>query len=415
MKQAEYQKIEAYMLACMADSAHDREHVYRVLYTALQIAACEEQADRDVLIAACLLHDIGRKEQLEDPTRCHARVGAVKAHRFLTENGFSVEFADRVAGCIRVHRFRSSDPPRTLEEKILFDADKLDATGAVGIARTLIYKGQVNEPLYTLDEAGLVADGTGDVRPSFFREYKFKLEGLYSKFYTAKAQELALQRQRAAVSFYESIYKEAQDVYRQGQALLAAELTEGKTDANRPKEIETERLLLRPVTQADAAAVWDIWKCPENERYMSDPVGSLEETAAICKQYEKTAGAKEGQLRVAVMKKSGEVVGTCCFGPRSKGPGWGLGYSIGSQYWGQGFATELLQGILDYGAACGVRDFASSCAHQNRASARVMEKCGMRFDHKSTFTQPLLGVTYEEDCYCLHLEKGKKDDGTTGL
>lgn len=232
MELAEYQKIEAYMQACMADSAHDREHVYRVLYTALQIAADEPQADRDVLIAACLLHDIGRREQFEDPTLCHARVGAVKAHRFLTENGFSVEFADRVAGCIRTYRFRSGDPPQALEEKILFDADKLDATGAIGIARTLVYKGQVNEPLYTLDETGDVSDGTGDAKPSFFREYKFKLEGLYSKFYTAKGRELALERRQAAVSFYESVCREVQDVYQQGQALLAAERTEGKTDAN---------------------------------------------------------------------------------------------------------------------------------------------------------------------------------------
>lgn len=226
MKQTDHQKIEAYMLACMADSAHDREHVYRVLYTALQIAACEEQADRDVLIAACLLHDIGRKEQFENPKVCHARAGAAKAHKFLLENGFSAEFADRVAGCIRVHRFRSSDPPRTLEEKILFDADKLDATGAVGIARTLIYKGQVNEPLYTLNEAGLVSDGTGDAQPSFFREYKFKLEGLYTKFYTQKGREMALERQRAAADFYESIRREAQSAYEQGKRLLGQELAQ---------------------------------------------------------------------------------------------------------------------------------------------------------------------------------------------
>ena len=59
MKTKDYRLIEAYMLSCMRDSAHDREHIYRVLYAALDIASFEEPVDSDVLIAACLLHDIG--------------------------------------------------------------------------------------------------------------------------------------------------------------------------------------------------------------------------------------------------------------------------------------------------------------------------------------------------------------------
>ena len=55
MTTADYKKIEAYMLECMQDSAHDREHVYRVLYAALDIAKTEPAADLDVVIAACLL------------------------------------------------------------------------------------------------------------------------------------------------------------------------------------------------------------------------------------------------------------------------------------------------------------------------------------------------------------------------
>ena len=72
MKTKDYRLIEAYMLSCMRDSAHDREHIYRVLYAALDIASFEEPVDSDVLIAACLLHDIGRREQFENPALCHA-------------------------------------------------------------------------------------------------------------------------------------------------------------------------------------------------------------------------------------------------------------------------------------------------------------------------------------------------------
>lgn len=159
--------------------------------------------DHNVLIAACFLCDIGRIEQFYNPQLCHATVGAVKAFEFLIQNGFEIDFANKVASCIRTHRFRSENPPREIEERILFDADIIDVTGTIGIARTIFYKGQVNEPLYSLDENGYVADGADDLKPPFFQEYKFKLEGLYTKFYTKRGQEVAIQRQHSAKVFIE--------------------------------------------------------------------------------------------------------------------------------------------------------------------------------------------------------------------
>ena len=71
MTKETYDLLESYMLSCMEDSAHDKEHIYRVLYTALDIAGTEEEVDRDVLICACLLHDIGRREQFETVSYTH--------------------------------------------------------------------------------------------------------------------------------------------------------------------------------------------------------------------------------------------------------------------------------------------------------------------------------------------------------
>ena len=216
-----YTRIENYMCACMEDSAHDREHIYRVLYNALEIAKSEAGVDYDVLIAACLLHDIGRKEQFEDPSLCHAMVGAEKAYAFLTGQGFDEAFADHVRRCIQTHRFRKSMPPQSIEARILFDADKLDVTGAIGIARTLMYKGNVAEPLYTRLPDGTISDGTQDDAPSFFREYKFKLEKLYGKFYTARGAELAQERRAIAAAFYEKMYQEVNKGYVSGQETLS--------------------------------------------------------------------------------------------------------------------------------------------------------------------------------------------------
>lgn len=96
MNRETYCLLENYMLRCMQDSAHDKEHVYRVLYHALEIAKEEGGVDYDVLITACLLHDIGRKEQFENPAVCHATAGGDKAYRFLVSEGFERHYAERV-------------------------------------------------------------------------------------------------------------------------------------------------------------------------------------------------------------------------------------------------------------------------------------------------------------------------------
>ena len=220
MTKETYNLIENYMRSCMTDSAHDAQHIYRVLYNALEIAKAEDGVDYEVLITACLLHDIGRKEQFENPALCHAMVGGEKAYAFLIENGFDEAFSQKVKHCIQTHRFRKTMQPASIEAKILFDADKLDVTGALGIARTLMYKGNVAEPIYNVLPDGTIGDGSGEEPPSFFREYKFKLEKLYDKFYTARGGELAQQRREIAAAFYESLYREVNTGYTSGRRML---------------------------------------------------------------------------------------------------------------------------------------------------------------------------------------------------
>ncbi len=220
-----YKLIEEYMLSCMDDSAHDKDHIYRVLYAALDIAGYESEVNYEVLICACLLHDIGRREQFENPQLCHAAVGAEKAYNFLVSKGFAPEYAQKVKDCIMSHRFRSGSLPQSIEAKILFDADKIDVTGAIGIARTIFYAGQVSEPLYSLLPDGQVSDGSKDTIPSFFQEYKYKLEGLYTQFYTNRGSQIAAERQMAAKSYYDNMLQEAQTSYRVGRELFQRQIT----------------------------------------------------------------------------------------------------------------------------------------------------------------------------------------------
>ncbi|MBO4997615.1 MAG: HD domain-containing protein [Lachnospira sp.] len=220
MNKETYCLLEDFMLSCMEDAAHDKEHIYRVLYNALEIAKTRNDVDYDVLIAACLLHDIGRKEQFDNPALCHAMVGGERAYQFLLLQGFEMCYAEHVKQCIQTHRYRKNNLPQSLEAKILFDADKLDAAGAIGIARTLLYKGMVSEPLYSVLPSGLVSTGENDTIPSFFQEYKFKLEKIYSNFYTEEATKIAEERQRIAIDFYNCLYQEVNSSYENGRSEL---------------------------------------------------------------------------------------------------------------------------------------------------------------------------------------------------
>jgi len=209
-----YDAITGYMRECMKDSAHDAEHIYRVLYSALRIASeTKGPVDNDILIAACLLHDIARDEQFANPKVCHAQAGGIKAKAFLLKNNWIEERAEHVNRCISTHRFRGDNIPESIEAKILFDADKLDAAGCIGIARTLVYQGQVSHPIYSTDADG-ICDGKNKEDPeSFYKEYNFKLKNVYSRFYTPAAKRLAKKMKKAAEEFFSDLSAQMNGIY----------------------------------------------------------------------------------------------------------------------------------------------------------------------------------------------------------
>ena len=220
MEKALYVQLESSMLDAMEGGAHDAEHVYRVLYAALDIARAEPAANLDVVIAASLLHDVGRAEERRNPAVCHAQAGAEKAYRLLLALGQAEAFAAHVRDCICTHSIGRGAPPESLEAKILFDADKLDSVGALGVARTLVFRGERAEPLYTRAADGSVSDGTGDQQPSFFREYKCEFEQIYREMHTARGAALAEARRAAAEEFYRALLREARETDETGREIL---------------------------------------------------------------------------------------------------------------------------------------------------------------------------------------------------
>lgn len=208
MTKETYDIIEEYMMKMMPAPAHDSLHMYRVLNYAMKIAESYNYVDRDVLIASCLLHDIGRQAECENPNLSHAVEGSNLAYRFMKKLGWEEEKCQHIKECIKTHSYRIEDRSISMEAKILFDADKLDVTGAVGIARTLIYKGEIGEPIYTTKN-GKIQDGSEPDSPdSFLKECQKKLLRIYDRFYTEEASRIALERKKITETFYGELLKE---------------------------------------------------------------------------------------------------------------------------------------------------------------------------------------------------------------
>lgn len=206
MRAEKYRAYEEYMRSCMRDSAHDEGHIRRVEGAVRLLAQKEKNVDMDVLIAAALLHDIGREEQFRTG-ESHAAIGARMVKAYLIEQGESEDFAAHVSACIRTHSFRQNDPPASMEAKLLYDADKLDVVGAIGMARTFLYQGRMGEPIYSVGPDGAVLGGD-ERTPSFFNEYRRKLQNMGTRFLTAEGRRRAKQRSEAAARFVEALRAE---------------------------------------------------------------------------------------------------------------------------------------------------------------------------------------------------------------
>jgi uncharacterized protein len=120
-------------------SSHDMSHINRVEALCMEIRG-EEGGDPLVLQLAALLHDVGVIKEHEEGGD-HAVYSAEIASEFLLKAGLGKEVIEAVTGCIRTHRFSAGEKPETLEARILQDADRLDALGAVGIFRAVFSMG----------------------------------------------------------------------------------------------------------------------------------------------------------------------------------------------------------------------------------------------------------------------------------
>jgi uncharacterized protein len=200
------------------DPVHGFDHVLRV-YRLAEYLALQESADLEIVHAAVLLHDVDisllNDTNLQPTEPCdpsgltirasHHHSSSEFARKVLQAEGWPETRISAVQHCIRAHRFRdATEPPKTLEAQILFDADKLDAIGAVGVARAIAYAVTHGQPVFAEPSERFL--NTGQTEPgephSAYHEYVFKLRYLHDRLYTPAARVMAEERHRRLNEFF---------------------------------------------------------------------------------------------------------------------------------------------------------------------------------------------------------------------
>lgn len=175
------------------DDIHGFIHVERVYDLSIKIGK-ELNANLDILKISVLLHDIGRIEEMDDKLkRNHADISAEKAYKFLyTQNlNLSPDDIDKIIHCIKAHSFSNNITPETLEAKILSDADKLDALGAIGLYRTI----------------GFTIKNNGNLH-DVMKHLEEKILKLKNNLFLDISRKIADKKQKIILDFYEDIKKE---------------------------------------------------------------------------------------------------------------------------------------------------------------------------------------------------------------
>ncbi|XCN74932.1 MAG: HD domain-containing protein [Candidatus Electrothrix aestuarii] len=187
--------------------SHGPDHSERVLHTAMSIG--EKMGARlDIIAPAALLHDIGRKQESSSKGKvCHAELGAEMAEPILQELGYTEADRAAICHCIRAHRFRNNAAPETIEAKILFDADKLDSIGAIGIGRAFLFAGQIGARLHNaeIDPADTETYSTEDTA---YREFQVKMSKVREQMLTPLGRQIAERRHAFMETFFSELHRE---------------------------------------------------------------------------------------------------------------------------------------------------------------------------------------------------------------
>lgn len=193
--------------ANQAGGAHDLSHIMRVWRNAAHIARTEAGCDTEVLLAAAILHDCVAVEKNSPQRPFASRLSAARAREIIAPLQWSPARVDGLAHVIEAHSFSADLTPQTADAKVFQDADRLDAIGAIGIARCFHVGGRMGGALYHLDDPG------GEARP--FNDHAYALDHFATKlfkvavgFLTEEGRRMAAVRTNRMADFVASLRAE---------------------------------------------------------------------------------------------------------------------------------------------------------------------------------------------------------------
>ena len=200
------------------DAAHDFDHLVRVMALADTVAA-REGGELPTIWAAVALHDIGQPRELQQGGD-HALIGAAMAAELLQDTQFPQAAIPAVQQAIREHRMTGGILPGTIEGRVLFDADKIDGLGAIGIGRLYMITGRYNQKVYTPVPAEIEEPVDPALvrqlrrRPDYSPSIEFQLlfGNLPDRMTTATGRELARERYAFMEEFFTRLRQEAEGV-----------------------------------------------------------------------------------------------------------------------------------------------------------------------------------------------------------
>jgi uncharacterized protein len=212
-------RCERHLAGLDGDVAHGLEHIRRVVANAKHLAVAEG-ARLDVVVPAAWLHDCVAVPK-DSPDRPRAsRLAAAEAVRLLANWGVGDDRLARIAHAIEAHSFSAGIAPRTIEAGVLQDADRLDALGAVGLARVLMLGAELGRPFYVPGDPFCERRQPDDLASSIDHFYT-KLLGLAATFTTTAGREAAERRTHTLQRFLDDLRHELEWTEEAGGATAA--------------------------------------------------------------------------------------------------------------------------------------------------------------------------------------------------
>lgn len=189
------------------DPAHDFNHIMRV-YKNAKIIGLHERTNMDILLPAVLLHDLVVYPKGSAKSSKSSDESADLAEDILQSYGYQQDQINQICYCIRMHSYSKRFVPASLEGKILQDADRLDALGAIGIARVFSVGGSENRKLYNTNDPFYKTTRELDDIQWTLDHFQTKLLKLEGSMHTEAAKKIAQERTRFMLLFIRQLEKE---------------------------------------------------------------------------------------------------------------------------------------------------------------------------------------------------------------